>query len=348
MRVLVVVASHGGARTVSELIAHLDERGHAVQLVDADPVLIRQSLQFRPDVVVVASGSALMDVRLEVRRAGRPCSGALVELIPYGGRPHDPAERVEIVPPDDWYLVANEVDGRAIVGRFGVPPERVIACGALEFDAWLSPAPSLDPSGLVSLLGLSGRRPFIVCRTTASKTGKQNRAVYKAQRKLVGDWLRSFAVCAAQPFDVLVMTPHPLQKAWRRLLIELALDGATCAADPADPLTTRDALFHSHGMFAVDPASLVEAVLVDRPAYVLRAGKPPLQTPIGDYLAGAEIVTGSPADVQRSTALLSSAERRRFLEKAVRPNGISTPAWLGVMTALEHISTVTARRAGPP
>jgi hypothetical protein len=341
MRVLVLVAGRGGARTVAELLARLEERGHAAQLVDADYALIRRSAQFRPDVVLVVSGDASADTRRAVREAGRVCGRAVVSLIPYGLLSHDFGAKAEEFAPGDWCIVANESERRAIVDRFALPAQHVVTGGALEYDAWFDPAPSLDRSDVSGLLGLTGQQPFIVCRTPALEVGQRNLTAYKAQRRMVVAWLRSRTSQGSQPFDILLMSPYGLLKAWRRLMAEVSAEGATCQADPADPLTTRDAIFHSRGLVAVDSISLVEAVIVDRPAYLLRPGEPPLPTPIGDYLASASAVTDSHQDEHCDAALLSPDDRRRFLEETIRPDGISTPAWVGVIRALEHIAAAT-------
>lgn len=341
MRALVVVADRGGARTVTELLARLEERSHAVQLVDADFALIRRSARFRPDLVLVASGNASADTRQAVLAAARVCGGAVVSLIPYSWLSYDFGATADEFAPGDWCIVANESDRRGIVDHFALPAERVVAGGALEYDAWFRPGPSLDRSEVSGVLGLTEQRPFIVCRTSALKVGQRNLAAYKAQRRMVDAWLRSLTSQGSQPFDVLLMSPYGVLKVWRRMIAEALVGGAACTADPADPLITRDAIFHSRGLVAVDPISLVEAVIVDRPAYLLRLGEPPLPTPVGDYLVSADAVTDSPQGEHRDAALLSPDNRRRFLEETIRPDGISTPAWLGVIRALEHIAAVT-------
>jgi hypothetical protein len=46
------------------------------------------------------------------------------------------------------------------------------------------------------------------------------------------------------------------------------------------------------------------------------------------------------------TGLLLPDDRRLFLKETIRPNGISTPAWLGIVHALEHIAADTTKAPG--
>jgi hypothetical protein len=357
MRILVVGPDRESFAGFAGALAELARRGHDRRLVVAQQRRVTDFRDWDPLAGPAASGSdaAAVAARVSCRRLFRQVRADLVLVLegrhqtglagilrlaraqnlpvvvrfpPAGsGYEESPAARNA-----DWALVATEFDRAQVAEKLQLPPYRIVSTGALDYDHWFDSGPIVDRNELCSQLGLSSG-PYAIYRSAPA-----HRAV---ERDTLQSWIRAVQSDANHPFrghEILIADTA------------LTVDGWNPPAPGVDKVRIletktgllRDAIAHSSAVLSGDPRGLIEAVILRKPALVLtRRGGTIGPVPLSIYLDPAYADRTEPVkSAESADASLEDDERRRFLELAVRPYGLSLPASHVVALALEKMAVI--------
>lgn len=341
MRVLVVTPARVHGARLAAILARLVDNDHMVRVAEGPPMddggrSVRAELRtFRPHLVLLCHCERSVALRRTAVMSGRSQDAVVVEMVVDGShqRPLSPDER------PDWVIVADETDRVAAIERFGLPPYRVATVGAPEYDEWFSCVPTVERDTFCARVGLPPEQPFLVVRAIAAGPSDE--------LSTVDMWLRSLGREASRsstgPGVVLVVPPIAAD-VWRR--VASAHDKVYfLEEDSTKAARVRDAVLHSTGVVTCDVRLLVEAVLADRPGYVLsRESAGIALVPLLRWLQREAAGWTEERATNADDGALPPQVRDQFLERAIRPYGLSTEASLMAVRALEKMFVVGAHR----
>jgi hypothetical protein len=262
-------------------------------------------------------------------------------------------------------LVWNSKQVREATEIHGVPPERVHATGAPNFDQWFSWQPRPRDEFLAKV-GLDRDRPFVLWvggalyRDSSPQTEAEYAVAWVARLRASTDGdLRELGV---------LLRPHPYRLSdWRA--VDVSGLGNTVIWPRADltmPVDDQqkadyyDSIFHSAVVVGMNTSAMIEASIVGRP--VLAVIEPDFEdSQLGTFhvryllesSGGAVREARSAADsLVQLRALLDGDDEvarraREFVHEFVRPHGLERPAAPIFVETLERLATPVAAERDP-
>ncbi len=257
----------------------------------------------------------------------------------------------------DRMLVWNEIQKKEAIELHGVSPDRVVVTGAPRFDAFFAMRPSGTRERFCRERGLEPGSPYVLYLCSSE-------FVAPREVEFVHQWigrLRAGSNPAVRSCGVLVR-PHPAHvKQWNHVKLSgfanVALwhDKETMNADQG----LFDSLHHSSAVVGLNTSAMIEAGILDKP--VLSLVMPEFaggqeNTLHFHYLRAAnggllEEAASFDEHLEQLAAALGGRGRdgriRSFIERFVRPRGISTPVTPIMADEIERAAGISKRPRRP-
>jgi hypothetical protein len=256
----------------------------------------------------------------------------------------------------DRVVLWNEAQKREAVELHGIAPESVVVTGAQPFDRWFEHAPSTTREAFCANVGLDPHRPFVLYLASSPFIGASREVGF------VRRWIEGLRALDGQPLSQVgvLVRPHP-QNAHPWAAVDFA-DLGNVAIYPragANPVSegTRneffDSIFHSFAVVGVNTSAQIEAGIVGRPVFTVRA----------EEFAGTQdgtlhfhhLVDGGllnvapdlPSHYEQLARCMSDpspfhARASEFLASFVRPHGLDRKAAPLVAEAVEALGSEPA------
>ena len=263
----------------------------------------------------------------------------------------------------DHVLVWNETQKREAVELHGVAPGQVIVTGAHLFDRWFDARPSRTRDEFCRVVGLDPGRPFVLY--VGSSVFIAPDEVPFVERWIAA--LRGSGDPAVARLGVLVR-PHPANARQWRAFDPAELDHVVLwppiGTDPNAPDFRRDyfdSLVHSVGVVGINTSAQIEAGIVGRPVFTVRAPEfahAQEGTLHFQYLAGGngglvQVAPGLDEHVRQLAVVAAGGGAdvpgREFVRWFIRPRGLDVPAapvFARAIGELARLPRPLARRAG--
>ncbi len=308
----------------------------------------------RPDVVLVTPlvdyGSYQTDYVKSAHRLGIP-----VVFMPFSWDNLTNRGLIRVTP--DRVLVWNDIQKSETTDLHGVPADRVTITGAPRFDAFFAMRPSVDRESFCRRTGLDPSRPFLLYLCSSE-------FVAPREVEFVSRWityLHEHKDPAVRGCGVLVR-PHPAHlKQWKGVdlssfsNVALWHEKETMNADQG----LYDSLYYSSAVVGLNTSAMLEAAILDRPVLTLvleEFAEGQQGTLHFHYLRASnggllhEATSFREHATQVSEALegrLSAEQRRRFVERFVRPRGWNEPVTPIMVGEIEKAATLSKRPQRP-
>lgn len=347
---LPIVRTRGGLRFVTNRLRSID------RAIPPDPAIVRQIATHGPDVVLVTPLIELGSDQVEYLKAahalGIPC-GLCVhswDNLTNKGLIHAVPDRV---------FVWNEAQRKEAVNLHAIPDANVVVTGAPTYDQWFVRRPSTSREEFCRKVGLPPARPFFLYLCSS-------KFIAPREAEFVKRWiqaLRSAADSRVREAAVLVR-PHP--RGDNRGLDAPELrppnDVAVWPPEGANPVDTDsrndyfDSLYHSVAAVGINTSAQIEAGIVGRPVYSIRAAEY-VTTQEGTlhfhYLLNENggLLHMSPTLEEHARALSTALDRtpederrlREFVKSFVRPRGLDVAATPLLADAIEDLGRLPSR-----
>lgn len=319
-------------------------------LIPPDDGVCRFIREHKLDVVVCVSRVNIAARQTEVVKAAKSL-GVPTGVVVYSwdnlsskGLLHEQPDRL---------FVWNEVQAREAEELHGVDRSRIAITGAVRFDEVFERAPSGERGELLRELGLDPERSTVLYLGSS-------KFVAPREPEFVDRWIAAIRRSADDPLAGanLIVRPHPgtvAEPAWAEWR---PLAGAVVPP----PVAKRrdqdlfDQLFVSDAVVSLNTSAEIEAAIVGRPVLTIKAGEiaPGQEGSVhfGYLLEGEGGFVHSAAELDQHVRQLAraleddplAAERTRFLETFVRPNGIEAPAGPALADAIEELAEGRVRQ----
>jgi hypothetical protein len=238
----------------------------------------------------------------------------------------------------DRLFVWNDVMAGEAVDLHGLDARTVEAVGAPRFDRFFALSPSGAREELLARLGLDPARKTVLWLGSSG-------FVSKSEPEVIDRW------SAGRPADVqLVVRPHPgavrepAWAAWR------PPEGVAMPPVRRRPGDLYDQLFAADAVVALNTSAELEAAIVDRPVLTFTAGE--LAPGQEGSVHFRYLLSDGGGFVRHATSLEEhfaqlaatlehdpgGAERRRFVERFLRPRGLDRPAADVLADAVEQLA----------
>jgi hypothetical protein len=306
------------------------------RVIPPSPVIMAFLREHNPDLLLVTPlvelGSQQVDYVKAARRLGVRSALAVASWDNLTSK-----GLIRVLP--DHVLVWNEAQKREAVELHGVRPEQVAVTGAHLFDRWFDARPSRSREDFCRLVGLDPGRPFVLYAGSSVFIAPDE--VPFAERWLAA--LRASGDAAVARLGVLIR-PHPANARQWRAFDAAAFDDVALwppiGTDPNAPDFRRDyfdSLYHSAGVVGVNTSAQIEAGIVGRPVFTIRApefahaqeGTLHFQYLVGEHgglVQTAETLDGHLAQLSAVARGDGAGERREFVRAFIRPLGLEVPA----------------------
>jgi hypothetical protein len=324
--------------------------------IPPDPASVRLIASHGPDLVLVTPlielGSDQVEYIKAARALGIPC-GLCVhswDNLTNKGLIHAVPERV---------FVWNEAQRKEAVDLHAIPDANVVVTGAPTYDQWFTRRPSTTREEFCRKVGLPAGRPFFLYLCSS-------KFIAPREAEYVKRWiqaLRSAADPRVRDAAVLVR-PHPrgdmrgLDGPELRAPNEVAVWPPE-GANPVDVDSRNDyfdSLYHSVAAVGINTSAQIEAGIVGRPVYSIRAAEY-VTTQEGTlhfhYLLSENggLLHMSPTLEEHARALSTALDRtpederrlREFVKGFVRPRGLDVAATPLLADAIEDLGRLLAR-----
>lgn len=304
--------------------------------------------EHRPDLVLVTPLIELGSPQIDYVRAARRL-GIRTALCVWSWDHLSSKALIRVLP--DYLIVWNDIQRDEALRFHGVPAERVLVTGAQCFDRWFGRAPSRDRAAFCRRAGLPDDRPFVLYVCSALFRGSPSEAAF------VREWvaaLRASKDPELRRINVLVR-PHPQRlDEWG----DGAIDGAVLwGSNPIDEQARADyfdSLYYSAAVVGLNTSALVEAAIVDRPVHtILRPEFRDNQEgtfhfhhllTVGDgFLNTARTLEEHAGQLAAGMRGERRASNRAFVERFIRPRGVTTPATPVFVDTVERIASSSPR-----
>jgi hypothetical protein len=263
----------------------------------------------------------------------------------------------------DRTFVWNEIQHREAIELHGLNPETVAVVGAHSFDHWFAWAPSSSREEFCSRVGLDPARPFVLYVCSSG-------FISSDERPVIARWLDALRADPELAGVGVLVRPHPVKgEIWAENPLAGPPNVAVwppAGADPSDEESRAayfDSMYHAAAVVGANTTALIDAAIVGRRTFSvllpeLRGAQE--ETLHFHYLlpenGGALTVASSLAEhvVHLRDAVRSSPQgdewRRAFLERFVRPHGLTEPAAPRFVRELEDLGRglPLAERRGEP
>lgn len=327
-----LINSAGGRSLLRRLLALVERAIPSDRWVEAqisaqrpDVVIVSPLVDFASDQVdVVKSAKALgIHTALAVHSWDNLTNKGLIRLLP------------------DRVIVWNDFQKKEAVTMHGVPESAVVVTGAATYDQWFDRLPSRTRNLFCQEVGLDADRPFFVYLCSSP-------FIAPNESEFIERWIAH--VRASKDPDLaragILVRPHPENRQpWHRFDLAALENVAIWPRGGANPVDAEskndyfDSLFHCVAAVGVNSSALIEAGVVGRAVYTIRAPEF-AGTQDGTrhfhyllHVGGGLLRVAADLDEhcqQLIGALTDPAanqrEARAFVEDFVRPNGLDQPA----------------------
>jgi hypothetical protein len=347
---LPIVRTRGGLRFVTNRLRSIE------RAIPPDPAIVRQIATHGPDLVLVTPlielGSDQVEYLKAARALGIPC-GLCVhswDNLTNKGLIHSIPDRV---------FVWNEAQRKEAVNLHAIPDANVVVTGAPTYDQWFARRPSTTREEFCRKVGLPVERPFFLylcsSKFIAPREAEYIKRWIQAVRSAADPRVRAAAV---------LVRPHPRGDSRGLDGPELRgpKDVAVWPPEGANPVDTDsrndyfDSLFHSVAAVGINTSAQIEAGIVGRPVYSIRAAEY-VTTQEGTlhfhYLLNENggLLHMSPTLEEHARALSTALDRtpederrlREFVRGFVRPRGLDVAATPLLANAIEDLGRLPAR-----
>ncbi len=316
-------------RLTSSILSQLE------RLSRADRAVVEWLSKVKADVVVVSPGN----------KAGNQLNAPEAEFIRAAkkiGIPNviavlswDNLTTKGLLPVDtDAVLVWNELHADEARRIHGIPNGRIIVTGSPFFDKWFELGNSAsDRHEVCKSLGLSADRPILLYLGSSANIAQNESWLIRALR---GALDQDPVLNRTQ----LVVRPHPAnQEIYQELkgLAQVSIVESTVPSSDQAKLRFSSLLQSAFAVVGINTSAFIDAIALDRPCYSLQTDKY-TDTHIGAdhfrHLVNSNAVVVAP-DLETLLKHLAgelrgsferAAERRRFVERLLRPQGINIEA----------------------
>jgi hypothetical protein len=347
---LPIVRSRGGLKFLAERLRSIE------RAIPPDPAIVKQIASHSPDLVLVTPlielGSDQVEYIKAARALGIPC-GLCVhswDNLTNKGLIHSVPDRV---------FVWNEAQRREAVDLHAIPDANVAVTGAPTYDQWFTRHPSTTRDEFCRKVGLPVERPFFLYLCSSKFIAPREAGFIKRWLQA----LRSAPDPRVREAAVLVR-PHP--RGDNRGLDGPDLRGpkdvAVWPPEGANPVDTDsrndyfDSLFHSVAAVGINTSAQIEAGIVGRQVYSIRAVEY-ATTQEGTlhfhYLLSENggLLHMSPTLEEHARVLSTALDRtpeddrrlREFVKGFVRPRGLDVAATPLLADAIEDLGRLPAR-----
>ncbi len=347
---LPLVRTVGGLRFFTRVL-HTIER-----TIPPDPAIVKLVASHKPDVVLVTPLIELGSDQVEFIKAagalGVPCG-----LCVHSWDNLTNKGLIHVVP--EAVFVWNEAQRREAVEMHDVPASNVVVTGAPTYDQWFTRRPSTTRDEFCQRVGLPAGRPYFLYLCSS-------KFIAPREAEFITKWiaaLRSAPDPRVREAGVLVR-PHP--RGDMRGLDGESLRGnpdvAVWPPDGANPVDAGskneyfDSLYHSVAAVGINTSAQIEAGIVGRPVYSIRAPEY-VTTQEGTlhfhYLLNEHggLLHMASTFEEHTRALTTALDRtaadaqrlRDFVEGFVRPRGLDVAATPLLAGAIEDLGRSPAR-----
>ena len=337
----------GGRAVLTRLL------GIAERAIPPDPAVVRLLRTDAPDLLLVTPlvdfGSDQEEFVKAARTLGIP-SGLCVhswDNLTNKGLIHVQPDRV---------FVWNEAQKREAVTLHGVAPGEVVCTGAPCYDQWFSRRPSTSREAFCQKVGLPSGKPYLLYLCSSQ-------FIAPREADFVKRWvsaIRSSPDPRVRDAGILVR-PHPRNDMtrWRRFDLTAFPDVVLWPPEGTNPVDDAsrndyfDSLSHSVAAVGINTSAMIEAGIVGRPVYSVRAPEYVttqegtlhfhyLLSEHGGLLHMAQTLEEHAAAVAGAFSRTAEDERRlrAFVEGFVRPQGLETAATPVLADAVEALARV--------
>ena len=295
----------------------------------------------RPDVVLVtpllALGSPQVDYVREAKRLGVPTALAVASWDNLTNK-----GMIHVIP--DRVFVWNSRQRIEAVKMHRVPVDHVVITGAPRFDDFFAMTPQQTRGEFCAASGLNPKQPIVayLCSSEFVSTHEID---------FVNRWVGELRADRDLRECGILIRPHPReQKPWRKFTPPPGVAVAFPRALNADQ-TLFDTVFHSAAVVGLNTSAELEAGIVGRPVFTVLAGEHAegqQGTIHFQYLLKERggFVEVAP-DFETHRRQLATAVRgeydavaiRTFIERFLRPHGLSQPATPLLVSAIEEFAS---------
>jgi hypothetical protein len=329
--------------------------------IPPDPAIVQLVARQKPDVVLVTPlielGSDQVEYIKAARALGIPCG-----LCVHSWDNLTNKGLIHVVP--DAVFVWNEAQRREATDMHAVPASNVIVTGAPTYDQWFARRPSTTRDQFCHRVGLPAERPFFLYLCSS-------KFIAPREAGFIARWiaaLRSAPDARVREAGVLVR-PHPrgdmrgLDGPGLRQYRDVAVwppDGAN-PVDAGSKNDYFDSLHHSAAAVGINTSAQIEAGIVGRPVYSIRAPEY-VTTQEGTlhfhYLLNEHggLLQMASTLAEHTRALSAALDRtvtddqrlRDFVKGFVRPHGLDVAATPLLAEAIEGLGRSPARAPQHP
>jgi hypothetical protein len=309
-----------------------------------------------PDVVLVSSvvrhGSEEVELLKSARRLGIPsgvCIASWDNLTNKG--------LIKFVP--DRVFVWNEAQAAEATELHGIPADRVRATGAGLFDEWFERQPTRTAEEFARAAGLEPARPFVVYFCSSPPIARNREADF------VREWIAAVRADGDERVRGLgvLVRPHPRAASqWRET--DLSDFGNAVVWPRAGAYTVGDrerddffdTLVHSAAAVGINTTAMIEAAVVGKSVLTVLRPEFAQESTLHFHHLLAEnggflhVADALPEHVTQLGVLLSgddTEQRRAFVERFVRPEGLERPATPILADAVEELASVSVTHGEP-
>lgn len=263
----------------------------------------------------------------------------------------------------DELIVWNEWQVREAVDMHGVPREAIVTTGAPSFDEWFTRTPS-DKRTFMEGKGLDPERPYVLW------IGGALHPAIRTEAEFAREWLGALRESSDATLRTIgvMLRPHPLRvRQWFATDFSdfenaIVFPGPDMTAPLAADQRTDyfNSIYHASAVVGINSSGMIEAAIVGHPvlsilapefhesqrgtfhfSYLLEENGGPVRTAatIDEHL---EQLAAS----LRGEDAASREQARSFVERFVRPHGLSRPATPIAADAIEELArrSVAAHR----
>jgi hypothetical protein len=348
---LPILRSRAGLRVITRALHAID------RAIPPDPGIVQMIASHSPDVVLVTPlielGSDQVEYIKAAQALGVPCGVCVHSWDNLTNK-----GLIHAVP--DAVYVWNEAQRKEAIDLHEIPGSRVVVTGAPTYDQWFARKPSTTRTEFCRKVGFSAERPFVLYLCSS-------KFIAPREAEFVVRWvraLRSSSDARVREAAVLVR-PHPrgdmrgLDGAELRALAEVVVWPAA-GANPVDTDSRNDffdSLHHSVAAVGINTSAQIEAGIVGRPVYSVRA-REYVTTQEGTlhfhYLLNENGGLLHMADTleEHARAITSAFDRsaadenrlREFVKGFVRPRGLDVAATPLLADAIEYLGRAPSRQ----
>jgi len=347
---LPIVGTRGGLSFVTNRLRAIE------RAIPPDPAIVRQIATHSPDLVLVTPLIELGSDQVEYIKAAHAL-GIRCGLCVHSWDNLTNKGLIHSVP--DRVFVWNEAQRKEAVNLHAIPDANVVVTGAPTYDQWFVRRPSTTREEFCKKVGLPPERPFFLylcsSKFIAPREADYVRRWIQALRSAIDPRVREAAV---------LVRPHP--RGDNRGLDGPELRGPNDVAvwppEGANPVDTDsrndyfDSLYHSVAAVGINTSAQIEAGIVGRPVYSIRAAEY-VTTQEGTlhfhYLLSENggLLHMSPTLEEHARALSTALDRtpederrlREFVKGFVRPRGLDVAATPLLADGIEDLGRLPAR-----